>query len=207
MELDRNRLIRRKMTVYAPFSGVVIERYLEKGEWVAAGSPVAVVAMDKVVHAVLNVPESILGYLSEGMPVDVRSGGRTHKGRFFSVIPRGDVATRSFPVKIRLDNDGGLMEGMTARVALPAGSVVDALIVPRDAVIRKLGKDVVFVRKDGVAQMIPVTVLGYQGLATGVAGPGLVAGMDVVTKGNERIRTGQALKIVDLKTPDKQSSQ
>ncbi|MBI9084415.1 MAG: efflux RND transporter periplasmic adaptor subunit [Desulfobacterales bacterium] len=207
VELDRNRLIRGKMTVYAPFSGIVIKRHLEKGEWVAAGSPVAVVAMDRVVDAVLNVPEPILGYLSQGMPVDVQSGGRTHPGRFFSVIPSGDVATRTFSIKIRLTKASGLMEGMTARVALPAGKAVGGLLAPRDAVIGKSGQDVVFVHLDGVAKMIPVTVLGYKGMMIGIAGPGLRVGMAVVIKGNERIRAGQPLKIVDNQMPGKQPAQ
>jgi SOS-response transcriptional repressor LexA len=39
--------------------------------------------------------------------------------------------------------------------------------------------------------MIPVKVIGYEGLTTGVIANGLKDGMNVVVKGNERLRDGQ----------------
>ena len=41
--------------------------------------------------------------------------------------------------------------------------------------------------------MIPVQIVGYDGLNAGVESPGLVEGMLVVTEGNERLKNGQTV--------------
>ena len=191
--LSRDRLLKQKMTVRSPFSGVVLEKSTEAGEWLGPGSPVATVAEDGQVDAIIEVPEKILSYLKKGAEVPVRAGGASLTGRFETVIPKGDVASRTFSVKIRLTNRGGLMEGMEARANLPTGGKIDGLLVSRDAVVNQFGRDVIFVSSEGAARMVPVQVLGYQGLMVGVSGPGLAAGMKAVVKGNERLRDGQPL--------------
>jgi len=49
------------------------------------------------------------------------------------------------------------------------------------------------------AVMVPVSVIGYSGMDAGVTAKGLTEGMKVVVKGNERIRDGQDLAVVDNK--------
>ncbi|NOS35040.1 MAG: efflux RND transporter periplasmic adaptor subunit, partial [Deltaproteobacteria bacterium] len=46
---------------------------------------------------------------------------------------------------------------------------------------------------DGKAVMVPVKVVGYEGMTAVVAAEGLKEGMKVVVKGNERLRDGQAI--------------
>jgi len=108
-----------------------------------------------------------------------------------TVVPLGDVSTRTIPVKIRIPNRYGFIEGMSARVFLPTAEPRQALLVPRDAVISRFGRTVVFVVRKSRAAMIPVEIIGYDGPRAGVAGPGLAAGMQVVVKGNERVQDGQ----------------
>lgn len=191
--LSRDLLLKKKMTVRSPFAGVVVRKSTEAGEWVGPGSPVATVAADREVHAIIEVPEKLLSYLEKGAEVPVAAGGLTLIGRFEAVIPKGDVASRTFSVKIRLANDGGMLEGMEARATLPTGGKIEGLLVSRDALVNQFGRDVIFVSAEGAAKMVPVQVLGYQGLQAGVSGPGLFEGMKAVVKGNERLRDGQPL--------------
>jgi multidrug efflux pump subunit AcrA (membrane-fusion protein) len=130
------------------------------------------------------------------MPVDATINGNQLRGNVIAVVPRGDVATRTFPVKIRTANRYSLIEGMSARVILPTADSVQALIVPRDAVISKFGQEVVYVASDSRARMIPVTVIGYTGLNAGVESADLKAGMLIVLEGNERLRDKQVIEVV-----------
>ena len=198
-ELEHDKLMRRKMTIRSPFDGVVLRRDVDIGEWVSAGATVGVIASDTEVDVVVDVPETILQFLETGRVVSMRHGQRQFTGKIAAVVPRGDVATRTFSVKIRLPNENRLIEGMEARVTLPSGPMVKGLLVPRDAVISKFGRTVVFVNASGAAKMIPVQVQGYDGLMAGIAGPGLESGMQAVVKGNERIRDGQPLKVIKQK--------
>ena len=198
-ELEHDKLMRQKMTIRSPFDGVVIRKDVDVGEWVSDGATVWVIASYTEVDVVVDVPETILDFLETGREVPIQRGQRQFTGKIAAVVPRGDVATRTFSVKIRLPNEYQLIEGMEARTTLPSGPMVKGLLVPRDAVISKFGRPVVFVNVSGAAKMLPVQVQGYDGLMAGVAGPGLEAGMEAVVKGNERIRDGQPLKVIKQK--------
>lgn len=185
-----------KKTIRAPFDGVVLKRNVEKGEWLDEGAPVATVAYIDEVDVVVNVPEEVMRAVKTGMEVEVRAAGREFMGRVVAVVPGGDVKTRTFPVKIRIRNDGSFAGGMDARVSLPRGGKVGAVVVPRDALVSKFGSTVVFVAEGGKARMVPVQVVGYSGSIAGVRGDGIKEGMKVVVKGNERLNDGQPVNIM-----------
>jgi RND family efflux transporter MFP subunit len=188
-----NRLLteRAKKTIRAPYDGVVIERRAFRGDWVSVGTTVAVMAEDKDFDVVVNAPREAFGVVKPGLGVTVRVAGREVPGTVFAAIPKGDVATRTFPVKIRVRNDGFLAEGMEARVVLPKGLGGMTMIVPRDAVISFRGQTVVWAVVDGKAMPMPVYVVGYRGMEAGVKSKTLEEGMDVVVKGNERLQPQQ----------------
>jgi RND family efflux transporter MFP subunit len=190
-EVERIEIELQKKIIRAPFDGVVIKRHVDRGEWLAEGATVAILAKDDVVDIVANVSEKFIPYIQIGMPVQATLNGKEITGSVIAVVPRGDVATRTFPVKIRMPNTLALFEGMSARVKLPVGEPRKTLVVPRDAVIAVFGQNVVYALNDAKARMIPVEVIGYQGLTAGVQSPDLAEGMQVVVKGNERLRDGQ----------------
>lgn len=191
--------------IKAPYDGVVIDTPVTRGEWVSTGSTVVVTARDDQFDVVVNAPKEAFGVVKPGLKVVVATAGVEVPGEVFAVIPRGDVATRTFPVKIRVANNGSLAEGMEARVFLPKGLGGTTMIVSRDALISMRGEQVVWAVLDGKAVPIPVYVVGFRGLSAGVKSPKLKEGMDVVVKGNERLRPGQAVAAQPLKTrPAKQ---
>lgn len=180
-----------KKVVRAPFQGIVIRKHVDRGEWVAAGASVATVAKDDIVDVIVEVPEEILKSVRPGLQVSVRAGGREMSGKVFAIVPRGDIATRTFPIKIRAINTHLLAEGMEARVRLPSGPRVKTFNISRDAVVTASGNTAVFAVVDSKARMIPVHIVGYSGMMVGLLGEGLSDSMNVVTKGNERLKDGQ----------------
>ena len=196
-DLDGLTVELEKKSIRSPFDGVVIRRHVEVGEWLASGSLVTTVADDRVVNVEVEVPQRVMLSARRGTAVRVAVGGRDYKGKVSAVVPMGDTRTRTFPVKIRVTQDRTLIEGMEARVWLPVGEPEQALIVPRDAVIEKFGKNVVFIVDNGKAAMVPVDVIRFRGKMAAVASPALEDGMQVVVKGNERLRDGQGAAIVD----------
>ncbi len=192
-QVERIELELKKKTIRAPYSGVVVKRMVDRGEWISEGEEVAVVAKDDVVDIVVEVPERFIQYVKPGLPVRTLINGNEIQGKIFAIVPRGDIATRTFPVKIRSPNKYSLIEGMSARVVLPTGSRRKTLVVPRDAVVSMFGQNVIFTINDTKAAMLPVDILGYDGLIVGVEARGLTEGMQVVVDGNERLRNGQAV--------------
>jgi RND family efflux transporter MFP subunit len=196
-EVERLEIELQKKTIRTPFDGVVIKKFVDRGEWLSPGSTVATLARDEIVDILVNVPEEIMRFIRSGTEVRVRAGGKENRGKVFAIIPQGDIATRTFPVKIRMNNTPSLVEGMEARVSLPTNNRRKTLVVPRDAVLHLSGQNVVFAIVDSKAHRIPVRVIGYQGNQAGVEGDGLTEGMKVVIKGNERLQDGQAVTILN----------
>ena len=130
-------------TVVAPFSGYVTAEHTEVGQWVAAGSPVVDVVDVDHVEVEVAVLESCVSQLKLGTQVRVEIGalpGRLWTGRIVAIVPQADVRSRSFPVKVRLENrttsgEVPLKPGMFARVVLPVGRKSKACLVPKDAVV------------------------------------------------------------------------
>jgi RND family efflux transporter MFP subunit len=198
-QVEHLQLEIKKKTIRAPFSGVIIKRHVDRGEWLAEGATIAILAKDDVIDIVTEVPESVVKHVRKDMPVSIKTNGYEFTGNVFAVVPRGDISTRTFPVKIRTQNQLSLIQGMAPKVSLPTGPEEKTVLVPRDAVIPKFGQTVLFAVVDTKAKMIPVQVTGYNGMKTGVKSNALKSGMVVVIKGNERLRDGQAVAVMKRK--------
>ncbi|MFC1866803.1 efflux RND transporter periplasmic adaptor subunit [Thermodesulfobacteriota bacterium] len=186
----------KKMLIKAPFDGVIIEKHVARGEWLSPGKTVATIARDDAVDLIVDVPEKTVKYLKPGMAVSTTVAGKQKRGIITAIIPRGDIATRTFPVKIRIKNSTSLFEGMQARVRLPVGEKINSLLVHRDALLTAFGKTVCVAVIASKAMIIPVQLVGYQGMKAGINAKKISEGMKVVIKGNERLRNGQPVIII-----------
>ena len=192
-QVKQLRIELKKKIIRAPFDGVVIKRHVDRGEWISEGETVAEIGKDDTIDIVTEVPEQFIQYIKIGMQVRAVANGSDFDATVIAIVPKGDTATRTFPVKIRTPNHFSLIEGMSANVTLPKGETKKALIIPRDAVISKFGQTVVFAVTDSKAVMQPVQIIGFAGLEAGIASAGLKEDMLIVVEGNERLRNGQAV--------------
>ena len=195
-EVEHLEIELKKTIITAPFYGVIIKRHIARGEWVSPGKIVATIARDDTVDIIVEVPEYVATYLTLGMTARVIVSGIKKSGIIIAIIPKGDIATRTFPVKIRISKLSSIFEGMEARVRLPVGKKITSLLVPRDAVVNMSGKTMVFTVVDQKARIIPTQVVGYKGMKVGVNAQKISKGMKVVVKGNERLRNGQPVIII-----------
>jgi membrane fusion protein (multidrug efflux system) len=176
-----------QMQVKAPFKAVVTERSVDKGEWVAKGAKVATLVAPASIEARVNVPTRLLPTLKLGQQMQAEVSGRIVETKIKSIIPVADISSRTFPVEFALLEDINLIEGMRINVKLPTLKTTHSLLVPRDAVIKQFGQNVVFCVVEGKAVMFPAQVIGYKENLAAIEAEGLAVGMLVVVKGNERI--------------------
>lgn len=193
-EAEKLKLEIAKSRIKSPFSGVVLKKHAARGEWVSSGTVIATLARNDVVEALVEVPQAVLPFLQKGQGVSVTILDKALSGTVAAIIPQGNLTTRTFPVKVRINNGSGLMQGMEAKISLPSGAEVDAVLVPRDAIISQRGQTLVWMLRDGKAESIPVTIDAWLGDEVALHGPGLAADVRIVIKGNERLRPGQPVK-------------
>jgi RND family efflux transporter MFP subunit len=184
-----------KTAIKAPYAGIVVRKNVDRGEWLSSDETAMTIAKDEYMVPVVNVPERIIRFIKPNQMVDVTVGDNVIKGMVVAIIPKGDALTRTVPVKIGIPNRLSLIEGMETRVMLPTGKKEKTLIVPRDTIITSRGNAVVYAVDDNKASMLPVTIIGYEGMSVGIKGQGLSEGMHVIVKGNERLRPGQPVII------------
>ena len=193
--IERMEIELKKHRIVSPFDGVIIDRLVDRGEWLSPGKTVATIARLSPVDVVVDIPADVIRYIKKNQKVDVKINGRDYKGMITAIVPRGDISSRTIPVKVSLANRGGLFEGMEARVMLPSAPEREVLLLNRDALLRLSGKTVVFTVAEGKAKIIPVDVQGYDGLTAGVLSDYITPGMQVIIKGHERLRDGQPVLV------------
>jgi HlyD family secretion protein len=140
-------------TVRAPYDGVVTARYREPGEFIAHGDPVLEIMDVSLLHAELELPERYAGLIPLGSVVslDLQHHGSTIEGEVSVVNPKVDTRTRTFMVKVEVDNsDGSLQAGLFCSASFPLPPQLDQLAVRVDALIRDEGRTTVWVVEDGV---------------------------------------------------------
>jgi len=194
----------RKRMIKAPVSGYVVERHCLVGQWLGEGEPVATVVVADPIRVRVPVPERYVRYLKKGDPAQVTFDalpGRTFEGKIFSVIPRADEAARTFPVRIEIPNPNAVIKsGMLGRATLPIGDSYKAILVPKDALVLGGTGAAVYVIVNESARLVPVKTGSAHGDLIEVEGD-LKDGLNVVVRGNERLRPGQPVRI----TPDMKS--
>lgn len=142
-----------KMTVQMPFDGFVVRKMTEVGEWLAAGLPVAEVMDLAVVRVQLDVPERYLAGLERQAEAPVvfpaLGSERQFAGHISQVVPSSAEGTHTVTVRVDVANEmtngrPTIAAGLQARVWLPVGPEHEALLVPKAAVIRQKGRDLVY---------------------------------------------------------------
>jgi RND family efflux transporter MFP subunit len=193
-DLARERLLHTQ--ILAPFAGVVTAKHIERGEWASAGTPVVDILDLSRVRAVGTVTPAEVGDVEPGQPAQVRVDAhpeRVYRGAVEQVIPLSEQDTRGFPVRILVENpDRELMAGMLARVHIQAHPPRPMLLVPKDAVVRRGTRDVVYRLNGSAVEELAVSVGFEDGSYISVTGA-LEPGEKVVVVGNESLMDGASV--------------
>ncbi|TVQ79402.1 MAG: efflux RND transporter periplasmic adaptor subunit [Phycisphaeraceae bacterium] len=192
---------REKMTIRAPFAGSVVRKETEVGQWVGEGAAVAQIIQVDVIDAYVDVPETYIGAVANGsgkVRVHIASLDRDVEAEEIVVIPSGDTLARTFPVRIRLSNEDGMLRpGMSIIAYVPTGNMENALTVHKDALLRDDGGAFVYANMDGQAMPIRVRRLWGFGDRVVVQSGMLQPGMQLVIEGNERLYPTAPLSIMN----------
>jgi RND family efflux transporter MFP subunit len=136
--------------------------------------------------------------------------GQEFVGAVAKIVPQADTRSRSFPVKVRVENPMPeglpiLKSGLFAEVRLPVGDPKRVVLVSKDAIVLGGPSPAVYVFEPGAesetagtVRQVPVAI----GLSTGgmveVTGQ-IVPGEKVIVRGNERLAPGQQVHVHEVR--------
>lgn len=188
------------LTIRAPFDGALVQSLVEIGEWVAVGQSVAHAVAADTARVYVDVPERYIDRLQLGASASVTMlalGSDSINARIVAILAQGHVDSRTFPVIVEFLNPGRRIRGgMSASVRLSITERHEDLVVHKDAVVTGPMGSHLFIAQGDTARQHPVTTgLAAQG-EIAIRAEGLMPGDLAIVRGNERLRDGQAVRVV-----------
>jgi multidrug efflux pump subunit AcrA (membrane-fusion protein) len=126
--------------IQAPFTGEVVRKMINVGDMASPGQPLFLLRSPAHPELHAAVSESYLPRLRVGqeLTVAVDAVNRTFKGKIREIAPSSDPSTRTVLVKVSLQPDPDLANGLFGRLEIPHGEY-EALVVPVNA-LREVGQ-------------------------------------------------------------------
>jgi len=199
--LDQLQVLSDNHVVKAPATGVVAERHVDVGAMSVPTVPIVSIADEDRVKIVTSVTEKDMPAIYCGLPVRIRVDAfpdRRFDGTISIVGPTVDPMTRAAELEIHIANPDRLLKpGMFANIMLQLGQTT-CLTVNQQALIRipGTGSYFVYVVANGHAEMKNVTIGVHQGAWVEILS-GLTDGQTVVIRGQNRLKDGMAVTIVN----------
>lgn len=171
-------------TLTAPFNGIVANLFAKQYNISSASDAFCTIIDPHSLEASFTVLESELPLIKTGDKVEVIPFALTDKktsGHITEINPLVDE-NGMVKVKASVSNPGNLFEGMNVRVSVQR-PLKNQLVVPKDAVVLRSGKQVAFTLIDGKAYWNYVQT-GLENAAYYTITEGLKEGDVVITSGN-----------------------
>ena len=193
---------KRRHFIRAPFAGVVVERLMRRGERAGVGDEVLALVDSHELEVQARVPLDTLDFVRQGDVLTLKVNTEEKQVKVRALVAAGDARSRLLDLRLSLPENGWTI-GRPVRIALPTAIAREVLAVPRDAlVLRRDGAAVFRVVADNKAERVPVQLGVASGVLVEVIGD-IKAGDRVVTRGGERLRPGQVVKILNAGSGDK----
>lgn len=188
-----------KTVIKAPFAGRITARMITLGQHVRPGDDLFTVTDFDPLIARIYLPEKDIIGLQEGRDVRIvlKAAEDVHfRGRVRQISPVVDTATGTVKLTIEaVDPPAEVRPGGFVTIDIVRETHPNALLVPREAVIRELNKAHVFIAQDGVAKKREVTLALEEGGRV-EATSGLVAGERVIVAGQGSLKDGAAISVL-----------
>jgi RND family efflux transporter MFP subunit len=171
--------------IVAPYDGVILKRYTQTAQWLKQGDMIATLAQTAPMEAHFFIPTHYFEKLTLNDTLDITIDKKIYTGKISAKIPLANQSSRTFNLKVALN--APLIEGGAAAIKLTSTQRQNALLVPRDTVIKRFGKNVVFTVDKDKALMHSVIIKGYTQNKIAISCPTVHLHDTVITKGHERL--------------------
>ncbi len=132
--------------IKSPVNGVIVKRQKRAGDLATPGLPIISIESEQSLLFKSFVPESQIKKIVHGdkVTVVIDALGKTLNGHVLRLVPSGDPVTRSYEIKISLNDVTGLLPGMFGRVRFLV-STETSPVISRTAIVERGGLRGVFV--------------------------------------------------------------
>ncbi len=184
----------------SPINGMVGSINLSLGEIANPQSPAAIVTDISEVEIKVLVSESEVDCISAGSDVEVyikAAGEAAFQAKVESVSAAADPVKRNYSVKVALANkDNKVKSGMFAEVHLATEKKENALYIPRNAVVPRGERNVVYVVDEDNRAREREVLTGIESRQIIEILEGLESGEEIITRGNTLVNEGTLVRVI-----------
>jgi len=193
-QLEQAKITLKKMTLRAPFTGIVGLRQFSPGDYITAGSDMLEIVDINSMKLDFRIPEVYLPQVAVGQTLSISLSafpGESFNGNVTAISPQISEQGRNILVRALLPNtDKKLRPGLFAKVQLLVKQQ-DLIVVPEQALIPQGTGFLVYLYKDEKVTPVPVQ-LGQRQNGT-IALTGINAGDVVITAGQLKLQPGSPI--------------
>ena len=181
----------------APFDGIIGLRQVSVGAYASPSTIVATLTSISPIKIEFSVSERYARDVKKGTRLSFNVDGYTtpFEAQVYATESSLDPETHNLTVRALYSNsDQMLMPGQYPGIRLKQKEITDAISVPAEAIVPEMGKNKVFVYRNGHAEPVDITI----GLRTDTqvqVVEGLHSGDTILTSGTLQLRKGSAVKI------------
>jgi len=199
-DTESSRINLAKMSLVAPFSGVIAELpYFTEGTRVPASTEMVTIIDYEKLLLEANLPEKYFRNIERGYKVYVTSYTSTSDtllGTITQISPSIDDEARTFLSFVEVDNDDQiLLPGMFVKADLVVNSADEVIVIPKDIIMSRNRNQIVYVVEQGVASERIITT-GLQNATSVEVKMGLLKGESIVNSGFETLRDQSRVRIL-----------
>ena len=186
-----------RLTVVAPFSGVIDKVMVEDGSWLPSGEAAAVLLQLDPVVALGEVSEREIAQVNVGREANVRLiNGDIVSGLVRHVSLEATAGTRTFPIEVAIPNpDNKVPSGMTAEIMVKS-EAVRAVKLPRSVVTLdpsgNLGLRIL--KADGTVGFVPIDLI--DDTPDGLILSGVPQDAKIIVAGQDLVSDGETVNAV-----------
>ncbi|WP_299199578.1 efflux RND transporter periplasmic adaptor subunit [uncultured Amphritea sp.] len=182
-----------KMTIDAPFDGVIGLRKFSPGDYITTGQDLVELTDINTMKVDFKVPENQLPNIRIGQQIKVLVDalpGESFDGSIYAIAPSIDERSHNIAIRAKIENrDNLLRPGLFARIQIILSTDDNAVMVPEEAIIPQNDSFFVMTVTDGTIGMAPVKLgLRRNGEVNIVSG--LEVGQVIVTAGQIKLFPG-----------------
>lgn len=201
----RQSVLLKRHTIKAPFDGIISTRMGEVGEWIEPGNSIFELVAMHGLRVDIPVPQQFYTHVKNGVDVSLTFetlSSKTQTAKVDAIIPVSDPNARTFTLRVLpVATDLPITPGMSARAVLKFDIGQKGIVISRDALIRHPdGRITTWVvtgsdSQPSVEERRVELGNAYDGVVHVVSG--LKDNERVVVRGNEGLRDGQNVRVVD----------
>jgi membrane fusion protein (multidrug efflux system) len=188
----------------APFDGVIGLRLVSEGAYATPSTVVANLTKISPLKIEFSIPESYAPDVSEGTVISfyMESSNKMiqkYDAKVYAVESKVALETRTLKVRALYQNTNeAILPGRYLSVEIIRREIKDALAVPSEAIIPEMGKNIVYLYRNGEAKSTEI-ITGLRTESHVQALEGIQDGDTVITTGVMQLRTGMKVNIDNLK--------